>query len=147
MQSPYSRSSQAVPDHPIRDVLTQFPVVCFTLTLLTDVAFWRTGNLLWQNFSSWLLLAGLVGGGLAALAGFVGLFSRSGRMGWPSAVGGIVVLVLALVNSFVHAADGWTAVVPNGLILSAVTVIMMVVTALLGRFLVNRHRTGVRSHV
>ena len=43
------------------------------------------------------------------------------------------MLALASLNSLVHAGDGWTAVVPYGLILSAVTVIVVIATAWLGR--------------
>ena len=33
---------------------------CFALTVLTDIAYWQTVNLMWQNFSAWLLFAGLL---------------------------------------------------------------------------------------
>ncbi len=144
-----SRPLYAEPDAglPIHSVLVQFPVVCFTLTLLTDIAYWQTENLMWQNFSAWLLFAGLVFGGLAALAGIVDLFMhsiRSHRATWTHAIGGVVVLALAVLNSLVHAGDGWTAIVPWGLTLSAVTVVVMIATAWIGRRLVYRHEMEVR---
>ena len=68
---------------------SRFPIACFTLALLTDIAYWRTGNLMWQNFSAWLLLAGLVVGVLAALAGAIDLLVAAAdaraRVGWPHA--------------------------------------------------------------
>src|SRR3546814_15136362 len=82
---------------------------------------------MWQHFSEWLLLAGLVFGALAALAGAVDFLVRpevrAPGAAWPHALGSVIALVLAIVNSFVHAADGWTGVVPYGLILSAATVV------------------------
>ena len=54
------------PPHPIHAALAPFPAVCFTLALATDVAYWRTANLMWSNFSSWLLFAGLATGVAAA---------------------------------------------------------------------------------
>ena len=54
-------------------------------------------------------------------------------------------MVLAILNSLVHAGDGWTSVVPQGLILSALTVLVMIVTVWLGRSMVFRHGMGV-SH-
>ena len=146
----HPRSTAAFAGHPIHATLVPFPIVCFTLTLLTDIAFWQTSNLMWLHFSEWLLLAGLVFGAFAALAGAVDfLFSRAVRApkpAWPHAIGGVIVLVLAIVNSLVHAGDGWTAVVPYGLLLSAVTVLVMAVTDWLGRSLVYRHRVGVSSY-
>ena len=135
---------------PIYSTFVQFPVVCFTLALLTDIAYWRTAHLMWLNFSSWLLFAGLVFGAVAAVAGIVDLLfrraARTSRAAWPHAVGGLLVLGLALVNSLIHARDGWTAVVPWGLFVSAATVVVMLVSAWLGRALVYRHRVEVSHH-
>lgn len=141
--SPYAA---AVAGHPIHAMLVHFPISCFTLALLTDIAYWRTAEVMWQNFSAWLLLAGLVFGGLAAVAGMLdfALRRRVRRQAtaWPHALGNLAVLVLAFVNSLVHAGDGWTAVVPWGLALSAATVFLMIVTAWLGRSLSNRLEAG-----
>ena len=49
----------------------------------------------------------------------------------------------AFVNSFIHARDGWTGVMPYGLILSAVTVAVMMVSDWFGRAMVYRHGVGV----
>ena len=127
------RWDRRVAVNPVHATLLAFPVACFSLTVLTDIAYWRTLNLLWLHFSEWLLLAGLVFGILAALARIVDCLVRRIRPAWTAAIGGLVVLLLAALNSFVHTADGWTAVVPYGLALSALTVLAMVVTAWLGR--------------
>jgi len=135
---------------PMHSMLAQFPIVCFTLTLLTDIAYWRTSHLMWLEFSSWLLLAGLVFGALALVAGLIEFFfgpaMRTPPPAWPHAVGGVVVLALAFLNSLVHAGDGWTAVVPWGLTLSAVTVVVIIVTEWSGRTLLFRRAVGVSRH-
>lgn len=147
MEFPHPRSVAAIAGHPIHAMLVPFPIVCFTLAFLTDIAFWQTSYIMWQNFSAWLLLAGLIFGVLAGLVGAVDfLFGdrvRAQRPAWPHAIGNVIVLGLAFVNSLVHAGDGWTGVVPYGLILSAVTMILIFVTASLGRSLVFRHGVGV----
>ncbi|ALN71147.1 hypothetical protein M673_00390 [Aureimonas sp. AU20] len=136
--------------HPIRSFLAAFPTACFTLTLATDIAFWQTANLMWQNFSAWLLFAGLVFGGLAALGELIGLLFRRARApsgaSWPHFLGSLVVLALAFLNSLVHAGDGWTAVVPYGLALSAATVLVMLATAWLGRPAAVRHDLRPAAH-
>lgn len=151
MDSLHPPSTAAIAGHPIHATLVPFPIVCFTLALMTDIAFWQTSNIMWQNFSAWLLFAGLVFGALAALAGAVDFLSRSEvraqKPAWPHAIGNVIVLGLAFVNSLVHAGDGWTAVVPNGLVLSAVTVLLLFVTVWLGRSMVFRHGVGVSNHV
>lgn len=142
-------STVAIAGQPIHSMLVQFPIVCFTLALLTDIAYWRTEHLMWQEFSSWLLLAGLAFGAFAALAGLVDFLFRPAVRArgpaWPHAVGSLVVLALAVVNSLVHARDGWTAVVPWGLALSAATVVVMIISDWFGRALVFRHGVGVRN--
>lgn len=128
------------PPHPIHAALAPFPAVCFTLALATDVAYWRTANLMWSNFSSWLLFAGLATGVAAAIAGVVdALLRRRLRLhgGWAHGLGSLLVLAVAFVNSLVHADDGWRAVVPWGLVLSAATVLLVIVTAWLGRSLAS----------
>ncbi|RUW60557.1 DUF2231 domain-containing protein [Mesorhizobium sp. M7A.F.Ca.US.008.03.1.1] len=109
---------------------------CFVGTLLTDVAYWRSAEMMWADFSAWLLLAGLVVGVLAVLAALVDLFTGrlSGETGrvWPYLLGSLVVLVVSLFNALVHSRDAWTSVVPTGLILSAVAVIVILLLGLLG---------------
>ncbi|WP_288429352.1 DUF2231 domain-containing protein [uncultured Agrobacterium sp.] len=113
--------------YPFQSLFVPFPFVCFSLALATDVAFWQTANLMWQNFSAWLLFAGLVAGGLAVLAGLLDLLRARTRPMRPSFVSillFLVMLIFAFVNSLVHAGDGWTAVVPYGLLLSAITFVV-----------------------
>lgn len=114
--------------------LSTFPVVCFVLTLLTDLAYWKTASYLWETISVWLLTLGLLGAGLAIVAGIIDL-ARSFRvrgLGHPVVriLGHLVAYGLACVNVLVHSRDGYTAVVPQGLILSAVTVLVLLATTL-----------------
>ena len=150
MDRSYRLPRIALREQPLFAMLAQFPAVAFTLALVTDIAFWQTSNILWQNFSSWLLFAGLVVGGLAAFAAVISLlFSsrfRFERGNWLYAAAGALVLALAFLNSLVHAADGWTAVVPYGLILSAATVLVMLVAAWIGHRTVARHGFGAQSY-
>src|SRR3546814_8846793 len=120
MNRAHAPATLAISRHPIHATLAPFPIVCFTLTLLTDIAYWQTWNLMWQQFSECLLLSGLVFGVLAALDGAVDFLVRpevrAPGEAWPHAVGGVIALVLAIVNNFVPAADGCTGVVTYGLI-------------------------------
>lgn len=145
MDVSYAATDPVRDAYPVRALFAPFPFVCFTLTLLTDIAYWRTSNILWQDFSDWLLFAGLIFGALALLAGAIDLLrpaTRARRPGWLQIAAFVLVLCLAFLNSLVHAGDGWTAVVPYGLILSAATVLLLLVTIWLGRLgLVSRRRS------
>jgi uncharacterized membrane protein len=129
----YSRPAATVAMHSLHATLTAFPIACFSLTVLTDIAYLQTSNLLWLHFSEWLLFAGLVVGAAAAVARALDWLLRSVRPPWAAVGAGAAVLVLAVINSFVHTADGWTAVMPYGLALSIVTVLVMIATGWLGR--------------
>jgi uncharacterized membrane protein len=146
----HPRSTAAVAGHPIHPMLVPFPIVCFMLALVTDIIYWQTSDLMWAEFSAWLLLAGIAFGVLAAVFGAVDFLARSEVRepgpAWPHAIGNVIVLVLAFFNNLVHARDGWTGVVPWGLVLSALTVLVLLVTAWLGASLVHVHGVGVRDH-
>jgi len=114
---------------PVYATLVQFPAVCFVGTLLTDLAYWSTTNIIWETFSIWLLTVGCI---VAAFAGIAGLLTwvkhrhvRSVPFAGLHAITSIVALILAIVNAFVHSRDGYTAVVPQGLTLSIIVVALM----------------------
>lgn len=129
-------------------MLVPFPIACFIGALLTDLAYLGTANIMWSNFSVWLITAGLVMGGLAAVAGMIDyLGDRRVREARPATLHMILnlsVFVIELVNAFVHSRDGWTSVVPTGLTLSIIAVVLLGVSAWLGGSLVYKHRVGVR---
>ena len=128
--------------HPIHPVLVPFPIVCFVGTLLTDIAYWRTAEMMWADFSAWLVSAGVVLGLLAAIAGLIDFLSnrliREEGPAWPHVIGNAAVLVLGILNMLVHTHDAWTSVVPWGLTLSALTVLIILFTAWAGRTLAYR---------
>src|SRR5712672_224857 len=69
-------STARVATHPIHPMLVSFPIACFVGTLLTDLAYWKTAEMMWADFSAWLLFFGLVMGVLAAVAGLIDFLSN-----------------------------------------------------------------------
>ena len=53
---------------PIHSMLVSVPITCFVGTLLTDIAYWRTAEMMWADFSAWLVTVGVILGILAAIA-------------------------------------------------------------------------------
>jgi uncharacterized membrane protein len=95
----------------------------------TDLLYWRTVLPAWETFSIWLITGGLL---LAALSGLALLVDvvlrRAGAMVWWRFAALTAAALLSLLNAFIHSRDGYTAVVPQGLGLSAiVTVILLVI--------------------
>lgn len=135
-----------VAKHPIHPMLVPFPIVCFVGALATDIAYAGTAEIMWADFSAWLLVIGMITGVLAGIAGLIDFLCnrliRSQRPAWLHMIGNLIVLLLALLNTLVHTRDAWTSVVPAGLILSAVVVLILCCTTWLGRSMVYRYGIG-----
>jgi uncharacterized membrane protein len=125
-------------------MLVPFPIACFAGAFVTDLVYWRTPDVLWERFSIWLIAVGLIVAGFAVVAGVIDVATgkRIRTLGWPHAVGYPLALVLSLINAFVHSRDGYTAVVPTGLMLSGLVVVVLLFTGWMGSTLMYRHRTG-----
>ncbi len=130
------RSVGPIVEHPILMFLASFPIAYFCGALATDIAYARSANMMWAEFSAWLLAVGFLIGLLAAVAGAIHLVANRrvvrARRILPFAIGCGLVLILAFFDNLVHSRDAWTSVVPLGLALSAVTVAAILVTIVLG---------------
>jgi len=73
---PSLRSTARIAGHPIHPMLVPFPIACFVGVFLTDLVYWRTADMLWADFSTWLVTVGLIMACLAAIAGLVDFLSR-----------------------------------------------------------------------
>jgi len=104
---------------PLYPALLPIPILCFAGALITDLAYIASAEMMWLDFSSWLLLAGLIGGGAAGALAIVELVrARFRRVFLMHFVLLLAAWIVEVFNSFIHARDGWTAVVPSGLCLS-----------------------------
>jgi uncharacterized membrane protein len=129
---------------PIHKILVSFSAAYFAGALVTDLAYWQMPDVLWERFSIWLITAGLVMAGVAAIAYVIDLAGRKqiDRPTWPRVVSYGLAVLLSLINAFVHSRDGYTAVVPTGLMLSGLVIVVLLLTAWVGVALANRPRVG-----
>jgi uncharacterized membrane protein len=141
------RSRAALFGHPLHPMIVPFPMAFLVGAFAGDIAYWRTENPLWSSMSTWLIMAGLVMGMLAAVLGFIDFIGikrvRRGLTGWTHMIGNILVMAISLINLMHRLGDTEGGVLPLGLILSAVVVAILMVTGWLGGELVYRHKIGV----
>ncbi len=139
-------STAAIGGHPIHPMLVPFPIAFLVAALVTDIAFAVTNDLFWARVSMWLLGGGLVMGALAALAGLTDFLTiRRARqaVGWFHFLGNAAALLIALANLWMRIDQPGAAVLPTGLVLSAIVVGILLVTGWLGGELAYRHKIGV----
>ena len=138
-------SNRLVGVKPIHRILAPFPVAYFAAALVTDLAYWRTAEVMWERFSVWLIAGGLVMSALVALAAVVDLVFARQRPAWIRALGYIVAVLLSIVNVLVHSRDAYTAVVPMGVTLSLIVVAILLVYSVTAGWTLTDRRYGARS--
>ena len=114
---------------PVHALLLGGALTLFLGALLSDVAYYRTFEIQWNNFASWLIAGALV---IAAVALVCALFALLPARRTPAALPHFVLLLATWVagffNALMHARDAWASM-PGGLVLSVVTVVLGLVAA------------------
>ena len=141
------QSTAKIAGHPIHPMLIPFPIAFFVGTFACDIAYWLAGNPNWAMVTPWLLGAGIIMAALAALAGLTDVLGeariRALSDAWWHAGGNVLVVLVEIVNFFLRYGQGSSAVLPTGIILSAIVVAALLFTGWKGWELVYRGRVGV----
>lgn len=121
------------PLHPLHAVLLSGTVTLFLAVLLSDLAYSTSYEIQWKNFASWLLVGGLVFGGITLLWAVIEV-SRAAlrtapRITYVSLL--LILWVLGFIDALVHAADAWASM-PAALILSTIVAVLAMATTWLG---------------
>ena len=105
----------------------------FLSAALSDAEFAFTYEIQWSNFASWLIVWGLVFGGIALLFAIIDL-SRPARRVPGIAIYFAVLLAAWAVGFFdalMHARDAWGSM-PGGLVLSVIAALLACLATWLG---------------
>ncbi len=140
-------STVAIAGHPFHPLLVTFPIAFLTAVLATDLGYWLTGDLFWARGSFWLIGAGIVTGLIAAVTGMLDFLRidrvRQHSAGWIHMVGNVAALSLSLVNFGLRWGSRTDALLPSGIILSAIVATLLGVTGWYGAELIYRHKVAV----
>jgi len=128
------------PLHPANAFLVSATVTLSLGALLSDLTYAMSYQVQWSNFASWFIVAGLLFGSVGLVSALVGL-RHADRRGARDLLFGLILVAtwaLGFINALIHAKDAW-AVMPEGLILSALVFLLACLAAWLGLF---KLRTG-----
>jgi uncharacterized membrane protein len=110
-------------------------------TFVSDYLYWDTLLFQYHNFSGWLLAGGLVLSLLAAVAFVIDLLRGSiGRIAWLRFAGLAAAALLGTLNAFVHSRDAYASVVPEGITLSAIVTVILLIVGIGGGWSLASHR-------
>jgi uncharacterized membrane protein len=138
-------SKAAIAGHPIHPMLIPFPLALLSLVPVTDIVYTVTEAMFWATASYYLLWAGLISAGVAAIFGLVDFIGvkrvRRVRAGWAHMLLNMIVVALSIVNLLLRHTDA-IDIVPSGLILSIVATSLLLVSGWYGGELVYRYKVG-----
>lgn len=112
----------------VRGILLSFPVALFSMAVATDIAYLRTAEIQWTNFSAWLIVGALIFGGLVFAWSLIELVpalrgpERTRRLIPVGLLG--LMCALGLINAFKHSQDAWSSVGAFGLSLSILSALL-----------------------
>jgi uncharacterized membrane protein len=134
--------------HPIHQMLIVFPLGLLPMSVVADIIAMVTGNVFWYQMSFYLIIAGIIGGLVAAVFGLIDYLAipsgtRAKRVGLMHGGGNVVVVALFGLSWWLRYTD--VDFVPGNLAiaLSLIAVGLSLVTAWLGGELVDRLGVGV----
>ena len=135
--------------HSIHQMLIVFPLGLLGMGVVFDIVFMSTNDPLFAAVAYWMMVAGLVGGLLAAPFGFIDWLgipagTRAKRVGAAHGIGNVIVVVLFLGSVFLRR-DDMAAPPPAAYVCSFLGVLLAVVTGWLGGELVARFGIGVQE--
>ncbi len=133
--------------HPIHPMLIVFPLGLLATSFIFDIVGLITGNSSWFGISFWMIAAGIIGGLVAAPFGLVDWLAipsgtRAKAIGLWHGAGNLAVVLLFIANWFVRRP---APEAPGGsvILLSAVAIVIALISGWLGGELVDRLGVGV----
>jgi uncharacterized membrane protein len=135
--------------HSIHPMLITFPIGLFVTAIVFDIVHLATHGGTWALVSFWMIVAGIVGGLLAALFGFLDYRgipggTRAERVGRAHGIGNVIVVALFAASAWMrHGAPEQPTTA--ALVLSFAGIALATVTAWMGGELVERLGIGVHD--
>ncbi len=122
----FARRQQSSVANSIYQLFNPIPFGFFVAALIFDVVYFQTAEMMWSKSAAWLITLGLFFAIIPRLINLVHVWIPRGRsvLAAERVDFGLnfIGIVAAILNAFIHSRDAY-AVMPSGLILSAITVV------------------------
>jgi uncharacterized membrane protein len=149
MASRNPKTTAQIAGHPIHPMLIPFPIAFLVATFVCDLIFWFTRNPAWSTAGLYLLGAAILMAAVAAAAGLTDFLGderiREMSSAWHHMIGNVIAVVVAIINWYSRYSGGDAAVLPWGLVMSALIVLILLYTGWQGWGLVYAGRVGVEE--
>jgi len=134
--------------HPVHPMLIVFPIGLFATAVIFDIIFLVTDTAGFVTASYYMIAAGIIGGLLAAIFGFIDWLSlpsnsRAKNIGLWHGLGNVMIVVLFIISWFLRSGDARFVPGTLALFLSFAGVGLALFTAWIGGELVYRLGVGV----
>lgn len=119
--------------HPVQAVFLAGMLPLFIGAAVADAAYAKSFDIQWNNFASWLLVGGLLFGGIALVFAIIDLFraSQRTRRTLPYVLALLAAWIVGIFNALIHARDAWASM-PAGLVVSIIVVVLSCAAIWLG---------------
>jgi uncharacterized membrane protein len=138
-------SAVAVAGHPIHAMSVHFPIALVIATLGADIFYWWTADPFWVRVGLWSAGFAFASGVLASLVGTLELLLVPGirvrAASWAHAVAAMMLLAVTAANWYLRVLEV-TAVLPHGLLLSALATVVTGLAGWHGGKLIFHHGIG-----
>jgi len=139
----------ALSGHPLHAMMVAFPIALAFSTLGADAMYWLTADAFWPRVALWATGAAFGLGVLAGIAGTIELLMVPGirirASSWTHFILAVMLLSLLGLNWGYRLPDPQGAVLPWGILLSALTALMTGITGWHGGKLVFDYQIGTKQ--
>jgi uncharacterized membrane protein len=137
-----------VAGHSLHPMLVVFPLGLLATSLVWDLVYLASENLMWGAIAFWTIVAGVVGGVIAAIPGLVDWLAipsgtRAKRVGALHGILNLAIVVLFLVSIVLRFTAGYTAPTVLSMLPGWIAIVAALPSAWLGGELVERLGVGV----
>ncbi len=133
--------------HPIHPMLVALPIGLWVFSLISDFIFLLSGYPVWSDVAFYTMAGGLIGAVLAAVPGFIDMFSISdpkiGKIAWNHMILNLTAVAIFSLSFYLRIGNAAGAVLP--IVLSVAGVLCIAIAGWLGGEMVFVHGMGVHQ--